>query len=372
MRILVYGMGPLGSVFAARLAEAGHEVVALARGDRLDDLREYGIVLEDAITAERETWHVETIDKLEKDDSYDLILVVMRKNQAIEILPTLAANHSSPTVLFMMSNISGFAELTEALGRERVMVGFPLPGGEAHGHVMRIVPQVAGRPWELPIGEVDGRVAPRTRRIAAILESMRGYTVVIRTDMDAWLKYHSAGIMPLAAALYAADLSTDRLVRTPDAMILGVRGLKEAFRGLREMGIPPSPSVGRVVAWLPEPMLVPMVGRFATMEQLQVSIVGHVRDARDEMRYLMDELLVLLHSAGIDTPYLDQLYPYLDPKTPPIPDGSDLIGMNWRPVWLPAVALGAAVSVVAGLKYMHRNGQQESHPQTERARASRS
>ncbi len=367
MRILVYGMGPLGSVFAARLAEAGHNVVALARGERLENLREYGIVLEDALTAERETWHVETIEKLEKDDSYDLILVVMRKNQALEILPTLAANESSPTVLFMMSNIGGFAELTEALGRERVMVGFPLPGGERHGHVMRIVPQVAGRPWELPIGEVDGRVTPRTRRMAAILESMRGYTVVIRTDMDAWLKYHSAGIIPLALALYAADLSTDRLARTPDAQVLGIRGLKEAFRGLRQMGIPPSPRAGQAVEWLPEPVLAPMVARFATMEPLQVSIVGHVRDARDEMRFLTEELLALLRSGNVDTPYLDQLYPYLDPKTPPIPDGSDLIGMNWRPIWLPAVALTAAVGVVAGVKYMqHHNGQKQKKAQSER------
>ncbi len=357
MRILVYGMGPLGSVYAARLAEAGHDVVALARGERLEHLREYGIVLEDARTAERETWHVDTIEELEADDSYDLIMVVMRKNQAMEILPTLEDNRASPTVLFMMNNAGGFAELTESLGRERVMVGFPFPGGDRHGHVMRIVPQVAGRPWELPIGEVDGRVTPRTRRIAAILESMRGFTVVIRTDMDAWLKYHVAAAVPLAAALYAADLSSERLARTPDALILGVRGLKEAFEGLRSMGIPPSPAPGRLVEYIPEPVLVPLVGKAVTAEDLQPSIIGHPRDARDEMQYLADELLALLRSADISTPYLDQLYPYIDPKTPPIPDGSDLVGKNWRPIWVPLAALAAAVGVFAGVKYLRHNGQ---------------
>jgi len=35
MKIFVYGAGPLGSLFAARLHEAGHEACLLARGQRL-------------------------------------------------------------------------------------------------------------------------------------------------------------------------------------------------------------------------------------------------------------------------------------------------------------------------------------------------
>jgi len=43
MKILVFGAGPLGSVFAARLHEAGHIVHLLARGRRLQDLRQQGV-----------------------------------------------------------------------------------------------------------------------------------------------------------------------------------------------------------------------------------------------------------------------------------------------------------------------------------------
>ncbi|MFN2110632.1 MAG: ketopantoate reductase family protein, partial [Anaerolineae bacterium] len=42
MKILIYGAGPLGSVFAARLHQGGHDVSILARGQRLADLREHG------------------------------------------------------------------------------------------------------------------------------------------------------------------------------------------------------------------------------------------------------------------------------------------------------------------------------------------
>lgn len=44
-RILVYGAGPLGGLFAARLQQSGNHVSILARGKRLAELREHGIVL---------------------------------------------------------------------------------------------------------------------------------------------------------------------------------------------------------------------------------------------------------------------------------------------------------------------------------------
>jgi len=46
MRILVYGAGVVGSQYAALLHRAGHDVSLLARGQRLADLREHGIVLQ--------------------------------------------------------------------------------------------------------------------------------------------------------------------------------------------------------------------------------------------------------------------------------------------------------------------------------------
>lgn len=44
MKILVFGAGPLGSLLAARLFQGGHEVVLLARGVRLEDLKKHGVV----------------------------------------------------------------------------------------------------------------------------------------------------------------------------------------------------------------------------------------------------------------------------------------------------------------------------------------
>ncbi len=47
MKILVYGAGVIGTLYAARLQESGQQVTLLARGQRLADVRRHGLTLED-------------------------------------------------------------------------------------------------------------------------------------------------------------------------------------------------------------------------------------------------------------------------------------------------------------------------------------
>jgi ketopantoate reductase len=348
MRVLVFGAGPLGSLMATRLHEAGHEVALLARGQRLDELKNHGVVLEDEETGEREIAHVPVVEALGPEDHYDLVMVVMRKNQAEAILPTLAANRHVPTVLFMMNNAEGSARLVEALGRERVLLGFPLPGGSREGHVVKIVPVNEKQTYTLPIGEVDGRVRDRTRVVAELLGSMRGYKVRIRDDMDAWLKYHaSVTILALGPAVYAAGIDMQRLARTRDLLILSLRSLKEAFRGLRrEMGLRPAPRTFRLLELLPEPIWVWLLRRELRKEHAKSSIEGHSAAARDEIQHVAEELLTHLRAAGADTESIDRLLAHVDPGTPLWPDGARDVPMRWGGLLLGAAGLVTVIAAV--------------------------
>jgi ketopantoate reductase len=350
MKILIYGAGPLGSLFAVRLVEAGHQVSVLARGQRLKDLQEYGCVIEDSATGEQEVARVQVVESLEPNDAYDLIMVVMRKNHTMDILPVLAVNTATPTVLFMMNNAGGSGELVAALGQERVMMGFPLPGGERRGHVMRVLTADESKTWTLPIGEVDGQETERTRQVASILASMKGYEVEIRNDMDAWLKYHVAAVGGLAAAMYAAGADIERMGRTRDAMVLGVRAMKEGIRSLREAGVPPSPASMRVIEWLPEPILVGILRKASTTHMLKVGGEAHARAARDEMQYLMQELIGFLHAAGVETPVLEQLLPYCDPQTEPFEEGREVIPLDWRSLQIAGLTALAAVLLAVSVR----------------------
>jgi hypothetical protein len=65
-----------------------------------------------------------------------LVLVIMRKNHALQILPVLAANQHTPNVLFLMSNAAGPGAMVGALGEERVLNGFPGSAGYRGSHVV--------------------------------------------------------------------------------------------------------------------------------------------------------------------------------------------------------------------------------------------
>jgi ketopantoate reductase len=346
MKILVYGAGPLGSLFAARLRRGGHEVSILARGQRLADLREHGIVLHDVLTKERTVTYVDVVEQLAPGDAYDLVLVIMRKNNALDILPILAANQHTPNVLFLMNNAAGPGALVEALGRERVLIGFPNSAGYREGHVVHCLTGTQDDEALIPFGEVDGTITERTREIAHVFESAPGFGAEMRTDMDTWLKYHVALLMPsLAPALYMSGTDNYRMARTRDAVVLSLRAIREGFRVLRALGLPVTPSRLKLFEWVPEPLMVPFLQRWLANELMEVAMVRHANAARDEVRHLADEFLALARSTSVPIPTIERLYPHLAPDAPLMPEGSAEIPLDWRGVWIGA---GVLAGVLAG------------------------
>jgi len=346
MKTLIYGAGPLGSLYAGRLHQAGVDVTLLARGQRLADLRQHGVVLEDAHSGSRETYPVPVIEQLGENDPYDLILVVMRKDRSMDILPILANNRHARTILFLQNNPAGFTEYIEALGAERVMVGFPSSGGARKGAVMRVMPMDM---VPMPIGEVDGRITDRTRQVAALLKRT-GKKVEIRQDMDAWLVTHIPAI-GVFAGLYAADLDAGRYARTPDAMLLGVRLREEALNAQAAAGIPISPAGFKLLPWIPEPVAVAMLRGLAGTEFFQVGVLGHSRAAVDEMAHILEEYRQRLAPGGMPTPMLDRALEHIKGTRPPLPEGSNQMSMNWRGVWVMGAVL---LSFITFIRYRRR------------------
>ena len=95
MKILVYGAGVIGTLYAARLQEGGHRVTVVARGQRLADIRRYGLALEDIVSYGRSTTQVDATERLGPDDKYDIALIAVRRDQVASVLPEFTANHRS-------------------------------------------------------------------------------------------------------------------------------------------------------------------------------------------------------------------------------------------------------------------------------------
>jgi 2-dehydropantoate 2-reductase len=149
VKILVYGAGVLGSLYAARLADSENDVTIFARGQRLIDIRSNGIVLEDVATRRQTTIHVSVVEQLTPQDAYELIIVLMRKKQASTILPILAANEATNYILFTYNNAAGFNEIVRSLGRGRASIGFPGAGGTLDGSIVccGLILQTTNHTW---------------------------------------------------------------------------------------------------------------------------------------------------------------------------------------------------------------------------------
>ena len=310
MKILFYGAGVMGSLYAARLKESGQDVSVLARGQRLAAIREHGIILEDVSSGKQTSTRVRVVEQLEPDDAYDLVVVMMPKHHLSEILPILAANQHTPAVLFMMNNACGPAEMINALGREPVMLGFPGAGGIWKDRVIRYK-IVSGRQQPTTLGELDGKTTPRVKQIAGVFKSA-GFPVAICSQMDAWLKTHVADISPMANAFYMAGCDCYRLSRNREAISLMIRAIREGYQVLQELDIPIVPAMHKILKWIPEFILVPLVGHLFIREEM-AELIGHADAARDEMKQLADDFRNLAQSISVPTPAIDHLYRYIDP-----------------------------------------------------------
>ena len=159
-RILVIGAGVNGSVFAAHLHAAGVEVAVLARAQRLAALERDGIVIENPRNQRSTVAEVALIGELTLGDRYDYILSVVRRNRVPTLLPVLAAN-GSPNGVFMNNSLLGPGEIIQALGRERVMLGFVNAGWESDGEIIRAIGPPTWPSAGAPLGELDGGVLAR-------------------------------------------------------------------------------------------------------------------------------------------------------------------------------------------------------------------
>jgi 2-dehydropantoate 2-reductase len=304
LRILVIGAGVIGSVYAAWLQMSGHQVTILARGQHLVDLQDHGLIIEDTGTGRLLTTPIATLDHLAPDDAYDLLIVAVRLEQVTDILPLVTANTATPLVLFLLNNAFGAEQFTQAVGRERVVLGFPGIGGRREGSTTRfyVLPQ---QPTTL--GEVNGQITSRLRKLAALITAT-GHPVTITTQIDAWLKTHAVFVTCMAAAIDQCGGDSVRLAHTRTAVATMVRAIHEGFRALQAQGVPVTPrNLAVLFGWMPSWFAVHYWQQALRGPVGTLAIAPHARAARSEMVALAAQVLTLLQPSPLPTPTLHQM-----------------------------------------------------------------
>jgi len=301
-RILVYGAGPVGTILAYMLQDAGLDVTVLARGQRLEYIQRYGVMLEPVGTERATSRKVDVIDRLFPEDAYDLVIVTVGKNHYSGVLPFLSANIYTPNVLFLGNNVEGSGEMVRLLGRDRVLLGFPFMNGTIEG---RTVQYKTAEKTSISIGELDGGASERLTWITELLEGAE-FNVVANRDMEAWLKYHAVVILSLACAYFKAGRDVKGLTGDRESMTDAIKAMREGFSVLKELGYPFAMEGLKRLEGLPMMLAVPYLRRELNKAELEY-VLTRGEAMRGELEVLDEEFTKLKASTSIHAPTYDEL-----------------------------------------------------------------
>ncbi|NUC73336.1 2-dehydropantoate 2-reductase [Haloterrigena sp. SYSU A558-1] len=233
MKFAVFGAGGVGGYLGARLADAGHEVHLLARGDHLEALRADGLRLESV--AGETTVELPATDDPSEIGPCDYVLFCVKaydtRDAAGDLEPLLG---EETAVVSFQNGVDNERWLAEAIGDEFVV------GGVAYIFSTIGEPGVVehtGGPARFVYGELDGR---RTERIEALddaLSESEGVDAVLADDVrvELWRKF--AFICAQAGMTAATRLPVGEIRDTNASWAMYRRLLEEVCSVARAEGV---------------------------------------------------------------------------------------------------------------------------------------
>jgi 2-dehydropantoate 2-reductase len=301
MKILMVGAGVIGSTYASRLQRARHDVTLLARGGRLEQLSEHGLVVENAQTGERDALPVRAIGAPDAGERFDLVWVAVQRPQIDSALPVVRAIPGEHDVVFFANTVGRTRELADAFA-DRCVFGFPGAGGLQHGHVTRYV---FIRQQKTTLGEPTGARSERIHKLEALL-TRADVPTTITANIEGWLLGHAAFIVPISLALSRVDGDTARLAADPNLLRQMVRATRQAFTALTATGAAEVPTNLRVLYRLPSAFAAGYWRRVMASPRGELWF-GHTRDASQETDDVAGFLEGAVRSTGRSAPDLAAL-----------------------------------------------------------------
>ncbi|MGD9076209.1 MAG: 2-dehydropantoate 2-reductase [Desulfobacteraceae bacterium] len=188
MRIAVFGTGGVGGYFGGRLAQAGEDVVFIARGDHLEAMLKQGLQV-DSVNGDFRVKSVQATDDPAQVGIVDMVLVGVKAWQVPEAAEAIRPMIGPDTVALPLQNgLEAPKQLAAVLGDQHVLGG--LCGLSTFivgpGHIRH-----AGADPFIRFGELDNRPSQRVERLRQAFERATGLTVEIPPDIHVamWMKF---------------------------------------------------------------------------------------------------------------------------------------------------------------------------------------
>ena len=187
MRIAVYGTGGVGGYFGGRLAEAGEDVVFIARGEHLQAMQSKGLRV-DSIKGDFVIKPVQATDDPAQAGIVDLVLMGIKAWQIPEAARAIKPIIGEQTVILPLQNgVEAPEQLSKELGPRHVLVGlcglFVSIAGPGHIRHAAIDPFIR-------FGEMDNSLSDRVKKLQQVL-SHAGITAETPENIQTalWMKF---------------------------------------------------------------------------------------------------------------------------------------------------------------------------------------
>ncbi|HEV8084085.1 MAG TPA: 2-dehydropantoate 2-reductase N-terminal domain-containing protein [Chitinophagaceae bacterium] len=304
MKILFYGAGVIGSVYAARLHQSHSDVTLLARGKRYETLKQNGVIIKDVLTGRQTTDNVSLIQELAPSGFYDLIIVTVRLDQLEPVIKILKQNTVCTLIMFMLNNPDSMEYLMNELAPKHLMLGFPGAGGIYHDNR---VDYIQIKQQKTTIGEMDGKVSKHTQEIKLRFETV-GFETVITANMQAWLKTHAVFVACVSASIIKENGNSIQLGKNKSSIQEMVKAISEGFSACKKLGLPIMPTNLKIIFMIMPKWFSVMYWQHAMQGKMgTLGMAPHANAAKDEMQLVAEKVLTIVHSSSVATPTLDKL-----------------------------------------------------------------
>jgi len=292
MRILIYGAGVIGCLYATLFSKAGFDTTIYARGRRLESFKQNELLY--FKNKKIKKVKVNIIDKVEANDIYDFVFLTVKSNQVHTALEELK-NNNSPNIVTMLNTLEKYNTWEEICGKGRIIPAFPGAGGSFEENILNAkrTPNII---QVTTFGEINGSKSKRLLQLASIFK--RSYIPYkIEKDMHAWQLCHLAMIVPIADAYYEAGVP-EKAGEDRELMRKTAITIKKNIDSLHKLGVTLTPKKMKVLYRLPVGIL--RIGlRFTFQSKFgNAFMYQHSMKALDEMRELHNQFYSYIGSRG--------------------------------------------------------------------------
>jgi 2-dehydropantoate 2-reductase len=225
MRIAVFGAGAVGGYFGARLAQAGEDVVFIARGEHLAAIRRSGLRVS-SIQGDTTIFPARAVERPGDAGPVDAVLLGVKAWGVPDAARAMGPLLDVGTFVVPLQNgVEAPGQLSAILGRERVLGGLCriIASITEPGHI-----EHSGAEPYLAFGELDGTRSERVQRLRDAFAGAPGVTVEIPADIVAemWIKFLFISALSGVGAITRAPIGILR--SKPETRAVLIQALEEA------------------------------------------------------------------------------------------------------------------------------------------------